>query len=69
VGPAGIPARRPRRVLAQARLDDVADDHLVDLLGGGVGPPEGLADGDGAQLGGRHVRQAAQVLADGGPHG
>jgi len=54
--------------LAEARLEDIPHQHLVDPLGVDRGPPQGLGHGDGPELGGGHPRQSAGERPDRGPH-
>ena len=57
--------RLPGRVLAHARLEDVAHDDFVDLVRRRPGAAQRLGDGDGPELRGRHIGQGAEVFADG----
>ncbi len=66
VGDAGLELGLARRVLAQAGLDDVAEDDLVELVAADAGALEGLFHGDGAELGRRAAGEAALELALGG---
>src|SRR5262249_21743033 len=65
VGQSRLEGGLARRVLAEPRLEDVADDDLVDAVRRGAGPFECFADGDGAELRGRHLAEGAEILADG----
>ena len=48
------------------RLEHVAHDDLVDVLGRDAGALHGGADGDGAEVGAAHVLERAAQAADGG---
>ncbi len=65
-GPQGSLAGRR---LADARLEDLAHDRLVDILRGDPSALHGGADGSGAQLDGRRGGQPATELADRRPGG
>ncbi len=52
--------------LAGAGLDDLAHDHVVDLVAGDAGPVERASDGHAAQVCGRLVLQPAEQASDGG---
>ena len=54
---------RAGRVLAGAGLDDLAHDHVVDLVAGDAGPLQGGLDGDAAEVGGGEVLQRAEQPA------
>ena len=54
--PAAVAAWRAGH-LAGPGQQDLAHDHVVDLLGPGAGPLEGGPDGEGAELGGREGRR------------
>ena len=53
-------------VLPGAGQDDLAHDHVVDLVGGDAGLLEGALDGDPAEVGGGEVLQPAEEAADRG---
>jgi hypothetical protein len=59
----------PGRVLADAGLDHVAHDHLIDLFGPDAGPLEGLGECDRPEPRGGDVGQFAEELADRGAGG
>ena len=52
--------------LAGAGLDDLAHDHVVDLVAGDAGLLEGALDGDAAEVGRGLVLEAAEQAADRG---
>ena len=56
--------RLPGGDLALAGLEDLAHQHVVDLLGGEAGAAEGFGDGEPAQLLGAEPRQHAGQLPD-----
>ena len=64
VGQPSLERRLPGRVLADARLQHLADDHLIDQPGRHLGPPQGLGQDRGRELRGRQLRQPAEILAD-----
>ena len=51
-------------VLPGAGQDDLAHDHVVDLVAGDAGLLEGALDGDTAEVGGRQVLEPAEQPAD-----
>ncbi len=53
------------RVGPDAGLDDIAHDHGVNILGRDVGAGEGLANGDGSEVGGAQSGEAAEQASDG----
>ena len=67
VGQAGLEADLAGGVLAQAGLDDVAEDEFVDLVGGDAGAVQRLLDGDCAELLRRGAGEAALKAALGRP--
>src|SRR5262249_33109526 len=61
--------RLPRRVLAQPGLEHVAEDHLLDLIRRDARAPQGLADGEGAELGRPEAGQTTLEPGDRGAAG
>ena len=61
--------RLPRRILAQARLHDVAHDDFVDRVRLDAGAARGFGDDSRAKLGGRKGRERALKFADRRAHG
>jgi hypothetical protein len=53
-------------ILAGARLDDLAHDHVVDLVTGDTGLLQGALDRHSPEVGGGLVLQAAQQATDRG---
>jgi hypothetical protein len=47
-------------------VDDVAKDHMPDVLGRDSGTPDGFADHSRAEIGRRHFFQSTTVFADWG---
>ena len=69
VGEPGLEGRLPRRRLAQAGRDDVAENAFVDLRGIQPGARDRLAHREGAQVGRRERLEHAQELARGRTRG
>ncbi len=65
-GDAGGGGRLPGGDLTGPSQEDLAHDHVVDLLGPGVGSLEGGPDGDGAEIGGREGGEGSRQLPDRG---
>ncbi len=65
----GMPAATAGRaggVLAGTGLDDLAHDHVVDLVAGDAGLLERALDGDAAEVGRGLVLEATEQASDGG---
>ena len=62
---AGLDRGLARRDLALAGQEDLAHEHVVDLVGGDAGPAQGLGDGESAQVHGREAGQRTRELPDG----
>ena len=69
LGDAGLDLRLARGDLALAGLQDLAHDHVLDLLAADVGALQRGLDRDAAELGGVERGQAAAHLADRGAGG
>jgi hypothetical protein len=63
---AGLDRRLPGRNLADARLQHLAHDHVLDVGPGQAGPLDGAADRDPAQLGRRDRGERTVEAADRG---
>ena len=55
-----------RAVIWPVRLDDLAHDHVLDLVAGHAGPVQGPLDGDPAEVGGGLVLEASEEATNGG---
>ena len=69
IGQAGTDDGLARGVLARARLQHLAQDHLADLLAAQPGALEQVGDHRGAELGGGGLGKGSAKLADRGAGG
>ena len=67
MGMPGLDGGLAGRDLTLAGLEDLAHEHVVDLVGGHAGPLQRLGDGKAAQVHGGEAGQRARQLPDGGP--